>query len=241
MITLTVTRGLNPNVKLKDSGVDWLREVPEHWEVKQIKYLSTLISKGTTPTTINAKFTSEGVRFIKAENISDGKVLAQPEFYIAEDAHATLARSDLQENDVLVVIAGATTGKSAILNESLLPANTNQAVSFIRPTDKRYSRYIDLWLNTNIVKSYVLLNSVQSAQPNLSMEDLGNIPIPFPPLAELLKIIEFLGLETTRINSLISKTQHSINLLKERRAALITAAVTGQIDVRYNSSTNTKP
>ena len=241
LITQAVTRGLNPNAKLKDSGVEWLGKVPEHWEVKQIKYLSTLISKGTTPTTINAKFTSEGVRFIKAENISDGKVLAQPEFYIAEDAHATLARSDLQENDVLVVIAGATTGKSAILNKNLLPANTNQAVSFIRPTDKRFSKYIDLWLNTNIVKSYVLLNSVQSAQPNLSMEDLGNIPIPFPPLTELLKIIEFLDRETTRIDALISKTQHSINLLKERRAALITAAVTGQIDVRYNSSTNTKP
>ena len=75
----------------------------------------------------------------------------------------------------------------------------------------------------------------------INIGTLGSIILVIPPKDEQAKILEYINRETTRTDSLITKTQHSINLLKERRAALITAAVTGQIDVRYNSSTNTKP
>ncbi|WP_082054399.1 restriction endonuclease subunit S [Methyloterricola oryzae] len=232
VISHAVTKGLNPDAPLKDSGIEWLGEVLAHWEVKRIKNLSSVISKGTTPTSIGADFTSDGIRFLKAENITEIEVSDQPEFYISEEAHATLSRSALQEGDVLVVIAGATTGKAAVLDARLLPANTNQAVSFIRPKDKRLSNYINCWLNTNMVRRTVLLNSVQSAQPNLSMEDLGNIPLPLPPFAELIGIATFLDRETDKLDTLTAEAQTAITLLQERRTALISAAVTGKIDVR---------
>jgi type I restriction enzyme S subunit len=156
----------------------------------------------------------------------------EPEFFISEDAHTTLSRSSLAEGDVLVVIAGATTGKSAVLGSDFIPANTNQAVSFARPNDIRMSQFMTLWLGTSLIKNLILLDSVQSAQPNLSMEDLGNIPIPQPSLHEIGDIQNFVRTETAKLDDLTTEAQHTIDLLKERRSALISAAVTGKIDVR---------
>jgi len=232
VISHAVTKGLNPNSRLKPSGIEWLGDVPEHWEVTRIKRLAAAISKGTTPTTVGAEFTPMGIRFLKAENITEAGVVEQPEFFISAETHAVLSRSSLHSGDVLVVIAGATTGKSAILQEEFLPANTNQAVAFVRPKNKDFSTYINFWLGTDLVRNLVLLTSVQSAQPNLSMEDLGNIPIPLPPLSERNQILTSLAAFTSQFDTLTAEARRAIDLLQERRTALISAAVTGEIDVR---------
>lgn len=232
VITQAVTKGLDPNVPMKDSGVEWLEEVPEHWQVGKVKNLATQISKGTTPTTVGGKFVDEGTRFLKAENIFDGQVLSIPEFFIDEETHAILSRSALRAGDVLVVIAGATTGKAVVLGSEFLPANTNQAVSFVRLLDKRMANFVSLWMSTIFVQNHIWLNAVQAAQPNLSMEDLGNLPMVIPPVEEALAIVEDLKIQVGRLSDIIEKTNHSVVLLQEHRSALITAAVTGQIDVR---------
>lgn len=227
-----VTRGVNPDAPMKPSGVEWLGDVPAHWTMTRVKSLAHVISKGTTPTTIGAAFTDDGVRFIKAENITETGIVASPEFYISEETHATLSRSALRDGDVLVVIAGATTGKSAVFRATLAPANTNQAVSFVRPKDTRSADYIALWLSTAAVRDLILQTSVQSAQPNLSMEDLGNIIMPLPPDGELRAILAKVADTLVRFDALTAEAQRAIDLLQERRTALISAAVTGQIDVR---------
>ncbi len=232
VISHAVTKGLNPVAPMKDSGVEWLGEVPEHWEIKRIKHLARSISKGTTPTTIGADFTQAGIRFIKAENITHKGVLIDPAFYISEETNNELSRSILHGGEVLVVIAGATTGKSAVIAKDLCPANTNQAVCFIRTGCKHVSCYISHWLSQDTVQHHIVLGSVQSAQPNLSMEDLGNIPIALPPSEELGKIIDSCESAAEAIKIAISTSQNLIHLMQERRSALISAAVTGQIDVR---------
>ncbi len=232
VITHAVTKGLNPHAAMKSSGIEWLGDVPTHWEVTRIKRLSSLISKGTTPMTVGADFTKDGIRFLKAENITEAGVVEQPEFFISKEAHDTLSRSSLADGDVLVVIAGATTGKACVLSKEILPANTNQAVSFVRPKDKTHSAYINSWIGTSLVRNFIFLNSVQSAQPNLSMEDLGNIPLLLPPPDELEEIKNFIAVETAKFDTLTAEAQRASDLLHERRAALISAAVTGQIDVR---------
>jgi type I restriction enzyme S subunit len=232
VISHAVTKGLNPSAPMKPSGIEWLGDIPAHWVVTRIKKLASIISKGTTPTTVGAEFTDDGVRFLKAENVTEMGVSAEPEFFVSQESHNLLSRSSLDHGDVLVVIAGATTGKSAVLGAALLPANTNQAVSFIRPKDLRLSEYINLWLGTTMMRKLITLNSVQSAQPNLSMEDLGNLPLPLPPLEELEAIRSYLTKETSKLDALAAEAQKAIDLLQERRTALISAAVTGQIDVR---------
>ena len=233
VISHAVTKGLNPNASMKDSGVEWLGKVPSHWAVKRIKQMSSLISKGTTPNTVGEDLADEGVRFLKAENI--GKSIAvqqQPEFFISDEVNRKIARSQLQENDVLVIIAGATTGMASILDKAFLPANTNQAVSFIRPVKVASSKLIVRWLSTEFCQRIIWMGAVQAAQPNLSMEDLGNIPIVVPPDDELGEIVEKIDAQSARLDALISKATLAIEMMQERRTALISAAVTGKIDVR---------
>ncbi|MGJ8724460.1 MAG: restriction endonuclease subunit S [Roseibacillus sp.] len=232
VISHAVTKGLNPQAPLKDSGIEWLGQVPEHWSVKRIKNLCSIISKGTTPSTVGAEFIDSGVRFLKAENITTTGVSNTPEFFISQNSHKILSRGNLEENDVLVVIAGATTGKSAVLQRELLPSNTNQAVCYLRLFKKHFSHWMDLWLGTDVALNSISLNSVQAAQPNLSMEDLGNIPIAIPSNDELPEILAYLNEFTEKFDDSNAKAETQIALLQERRTALISAAVTGKIDVR---------
>jgi type I restriction enzyme S subunit len=239
VISHAVTKGLpsvngEANAPMKDSGVEWLGEVPEHWSVGRVKNLAKLISKGTTPSTIGGDFIDDGIRFLKGENI--GKSLfvnPSPTFYISEDVDAQLSRSRLQENDVLVIIAGATTGKASILTKELLPANTNQAVSFIRPKKTIYSKLITLWLSTEFAQRIIWMGAVQAAQPNLSMENLGNLPIVLPDEDEIAPLLNEIDKKVEQFDALTIKANSAIELMKERKTALISAAVTGKIDVRH--------
>ncbi len=208
LISRTVTRGLppaeakaaglDPHPKLKPSGIEWLGDVPEHWEVSRVKFEATIVSKGTTPSTIGKDMADEGVRFLKAENIRDGEVSLQPEFFIDVETHRMLARSKLESQDVLVVIAGATTGKVAVLRDSVLPANTNQAVCFIRLRNPSYAAILAGWVSTKFIQDRVWNTAVQAAQPNLAMEDVVSFPCPVPPTAEQSAIADYLDRETDK-------------------------------------------
>ena len=233
LINQVVTKGLNPNVEMKPSGVEWIGEIPVHWAVKRIKYLASLISKGTTPTTMGREILDEGeIRFIKVENIVDNKIELNPEYYIDEETNETLQRSQLKENDLLFVIAGATIGKVGLVKPNYLPANTNQAVSFIRPNEKEFPKFIYYWLQSDNIQKVIWLKAVQSAQPNLSMEDLGNLYIPYPSIAEQCQIVEYITDKMQTIVQLLQQAYEQIELLREYRQSLISEAVTGKIDVR---------
>ena len=233
VISHAVTQGLNPDAPMRDSGVEWLGEVPAHWEVKRIKNLAAIISKGTTPSTIGKDMADAGIRFIKGENVGKGLSVSKlPEFYISEDTDKLLERSRLERGDVLVIIAGATTGLCSVVEGDLLPANTNQAVSFVRPLSLDHSHLIARWLSTEFAQRMIWMGAVQAAQPNLSMEDLGNIPIAVPPAGELDEFLNEVTARTEQLDQLIEQVGMMSELLQERRTALISAAVTGKIDVR---------
>jgi type I restriction enzyme S subunit len=236
IITQAVTKGLDPTAPTKPSGIPKLGDIPAHWNVTTVKRLASIISKGTTPTTVGAEFTDDGIRFLKAENIQNHTVKEAPENFISAETNLLLARSKLQPNDLLVVIAGATTGKSAILTSDLTPSNTNQAVAFVRPRDPVVSRWIHHVLTTPRVENLIASLSVQSAQPNLSLGDLGSIWLPLPPAPEIDRILDHMSRSMARLDELTVTSARGIELLRERRSALISAAVTGKIDVREGAS-----
>ena len=232
VITEAVTKGLNPHVPMKDSGVEWIGEIPEHWEARKLKSIVEIISKGTTPSTIGSELLSYGeIRFLKAENIQNNRVVLEPEFYIDYETHNVLKRSQLQANDVLFVIAGATIGKTAILSTDTIPANTNQAVSFIRLKEKEDSKYVWYYLQSSYVKTILNLLSVQSAQPNLSMEDMGNFCLCYPSKEERNLITEYLDKKCGAIESSIEYKQRVIELLTAYKKSLIYEVVTGKKEV----------
>ncbi|NLY76619.1 MAG: hypothetical protein GX080_00840 [Tissierellia bacterium] len=219
--------------EMKDSGVEWLGMIPKDWEVKRLKYLASKISKGTTPSTIGKEILEEGpVRFLKAENIVDNKVSLTPECFIDNSTNKILSRSALKAQDILFVIAGATIGKLAILNEELCPANTNQAVSFIRLKNIENSKFVFYWLQSSNLRRHMWSLTVQAAQPNLSLEDLGNFYLPYPNISERTDIVNFLEIKTKGLDNIINKTKTQIQKLKEAKESLISEAVTGKIDLR---------
>jgi type I restriction enzyme S subunit len=235
LINEVITKGLDPKVKMKNSGVEWIGDIPQHWDRKKIKNLSSIISKGTTPSTIGKEVLDEGeIRYLKSENIVDNSISDLPRFFIDKETNEILKRSMLIKGDILFVIAGASIGKTCILSEEFSPSNTNQAVSFIRLYENENNKFVWYWLISSKIQEQMWVVSVQSAQPNLSMENLGNFFIPYPPTYEQDKIVEFLDIRTKEIEDLISMEQNKIELLKEYRQSIISEVITGKIDVRTN-------
>lgn len=233
IIHRAVTRGLDPDVPLKPSGIPWLGDIPKHWEVMRVKQCARKISKGTTPSTEGRAILESGpVRFLKAENISAGCITDKPLCFIDEETHRVIRRSQLANNDILFVIAGATLGKTAVVSGDVLPANTNQAVAFIRPNSRVVPRFLELWLQSPRIKELIWLNAVQSAQPNLSMADLGNFATPVPPPNEQQEILDFVKEATKPMSDAIARTEREIALMQEYRTRLTADLVTGKLDVR---------
>ena len=218
--------------EMKDSGVEWIGTIPKEWEVKKIKYISDIISKGTTPSTIGKDFVnSSEIRFIKAENISNGNILIKPEFFIDEETNIILKRSQLKENDILFVIAGATIGKNAIVQKEICPANTNQAISFIRLKKNINVKFIFFVLNSPRLQESMWLKVVQSAQPNLSMESLGNLFVPYSNSYDINIITEYIENKVNRLDNIKIFINNQIKKLKEAKQSLISEAVTGKIEI----------
>ena len=233
IIHRAVTRGLHPDVPLKPSGIPWLGDIPMHWEVPRVKQCARKISKGTTPSTEGRAILESGpVRFLKAENISAGRITDKPLCFIDEETNRVIRRSQLAENDILFVIAGATLGKTAVVSAEVLPANTNQAVAFIRPNTRVVPSFLELWLQSPRIKELIWLNAVQSAQPNLSMADLGNFVTPVPPRNEQQEILDFVKEATKPMSDAIARTEREIALMQEYRTRLTADLVTGKLDVR---------
>ena len=199
----------------------------------KLKKLSSRISKGETPKEIETEFSDVfKYRFIKCENIIDSKVVSEPVFTISEDTYNHMKRSQLKENDILFVIAGSI-GKVAIMNAEMLPANTNQAVCFIRLFDNNQINvnFIKYFLKSNYIKNVIALNAVQSAQINISMEDLGNIKVPYVDNKTMIETVNKIEKVENQLNKIIEYRKKIIEKLEEYKKSLIYEVVTGKKEV----------
>lgn len=233
VIHRAVTRGLDPDVRLKPSGVEWLGDVPEHWEVRKIASLAERVTKGTTPTTLGASFEDVGVRFFKVESISDhSTLLLEKCAYISSETNEALARSQLAIGDVLVAIAGAI-GRVAIVAESDIPANCNQAVAIVRPwRGNLLPWWLAFVLSSPLCQRALVDRSVQSAQANLSLAELRSLLIPLPSVEEQETITQRLQFEITKCVQAKSNLGNEVNKIREFHKRLIADVVTGKLDVR---------
>ena len=187
--------------KFKDSE---LGPIPEDWEVKRLGDVCSLITKGTTPTSIGCQFVQNGITFVKAESISEsGKIIKGMLAHIDAQTHRLLNRSILQEGDLLFSIAGVL-GRVGRINNDILPANTNQALAIIRiGDDGNINRdYLFYCLKAQYVDDAIRNFSVGVAQANLSLEQVGRLQLAFPPLPEQRRIAEALGAVDRLIDSL---------------------------------------
>ena len=151
--------------------------------------ICSVITKGTTP----RSYTKIGISFVKTEAFDGTRIVPEKLSYVDEETHATfLKRSILEENDILVTIAGATIGKCAIVPKEILPANTNQALAIIRLAKGNSPKYVMYLLQSDLMKQYMQKNIKGSAQPNLNLKQLNDFVIPLPQLSVQERLVQVL-------------------------------------------------
>jgi type I restriction enzyme, S subunit len=234
LITHAVTKGLDPSVKMKDSGVEWIGEVPEHWDVSKLAY-TTREAGGKTPDTKNSDYWDGDVPWVSPKDMK------QPELVDAIDKITRTAVEDCRMSlfppgTVVVVVRGMILVHSFPVAELKVPASINQDMKALTPDRRIRSAYLRLLLES--AKEYVVAVLVAEAAHGtrvLRTDIWRQLPALLPPLAEQNRILEHLTRMAGSYDKLIESARRSIALLKERRASLITAAVTGQIDLRHQS------
>ncbi|ENO87183.1 restriction modification system DNA specificity subunit [Thauera aminoaromatica S2] len=228
LISRVVTRGLDPNVPLKPSGQEWLGEIPAHWQVQPIKYLA-VVGNGSTPSVDNADYwDDQGYPWLNSSVVNVSPVTVASRF-VTETALRECHLPKIQPPAVLVGITGQgkTRGMAAVLG---VEATINQHLAFIKPrTQALCADYLCHLLG----HAYAFLRSdsdgAGSTKGAITCEQLANMKIPVPPRCEQIEICARIGQSLAVSMPVRSKIQASLDLLTERRAALITAAVTGQI------------
>lgn len=230
LITQAVTKGLNPNAKMKDSGVEWLGEVPEHWEVSKLKQnLMEQLTYGANEAA--EQDDPENPRFIRITDLTDDGVLKSETF---KSLPMEVAKPYLlSEGDVLLARSGATVGKSFLYKETMgLACYAGYLIRARFNTNKILPKFFWYIANSDYYWNFISGSNIQSTIQNVSGEKYGNLWVTQPPSREQNEIVSKLDSEWRRFDSILVRTEQSITLLKERRSALITAAVTGQIDLR---------
>jgi type I restriction enzyme S subunit len=206
VISHAVTKGLDPTVPMKDSGVEWLGEVPEHWEVKPLKYV-VLMKSGDQITTDDINESGE---------------------YPVFGGNGLRGYTPIYTHDGWFPLIGRQGALCGNVNYAMGKFWASEHAVVVTPqTDCNI-----LWLGELLRTMNLGQYSITAAQPGLSVDVIGNLRIPFPKITEQTTIAAFLDRETARIDALIAEAEKGIVLLKERRSALISAAVTGKIDIR---------
>jgi len=227
VISHAVTKGLNPNAPMKPSGIEWLGDVPKHWEICLLKRAFRSVDYG-----ISDSLDSEGaVAILRMGNIANGKIVTDDLKYTdSVDPCLLLEPGDLLYNRTnsldLIGKVGMYLGNTA------LPVSFASYLVRLRTVDESLPEYFAYLLNTDGILGLARANAfVAIGQCNLNPTRYGQISIAIPPRDEQAVIVKYINTETTKLDTLTAEALRAIDLLQERRTALISAAVTGKIDV----------
>ena len=231
LINQYVTKGLDPNVEMKDSGIEWIGEIPKHFQRIRLKHLvSTKITDGPHET---PEFIDDGIPFLSVEGVVGNKIdFNRIRGHISSDLHELYSRKcKPQKYDVLLVKSGSTTGKSTIV-EVDVDFNIWSPLCILRSNRSK----IDPFFLFNSVQSRYFTIQVETnwsygTQPNIGMGVIEELWLVVPPLNKQLEINEYLMKKTKKLDQLIDKHSHQVSLYKEYRQSLISSVVTGKVRV----------
>ena len=229
-----LTKGIDENGNIRSEKTHKFKgsplgRIPEEWEVVRLGEVSKTITKGTTPTTYGFLYVNDGINFIKIESIDEnGNFITEKFEHIDKKTNDYLSRSKLEEGDILFSIAGAL-GRVAIIEKSVLPANTNQALAIIRLKEKKETtiKFLKFYLTSFLIQNYIENVLVKSAQSNLTLKHISNFLIPLPPLPEQQRIAEIL----TQTDQAIEKEQQYKEKLQRTKQGLMQDLLTGKVRV----------
>ncbi|GAA0228702.1 restriction endonuclease subunit S [Marinomonas primoryensis] len=231
VISHAVTKGLNPDAPMRDSGVEWLGEVPEHWEVKKFKFLCDRIIAGPFGSSITKDmYVKHGYKVYGQEQVIPNNFTIG-DYYINEKNYLELSRYIVGEGEILISCVG-TFGKIAVFPKGAEPGIINPRLIKAEISQDHDPYYIRELLKSEMVFKQFELLSRGGTMGVINIAILNEILASVPPASEQSEIVDYINLQKEKFSNLIDKANNAVVLLQERRTALISAAVTGKIDVR---------
>jgi type I restriction enzyme, S subunit len=233
VISHAVTKGLNPNALMKDTGVEWLGEVPEHWVVAQLKFNTLEMQTGPFGSQLHAEdYVDDGIPLVNPAHMIDGKIV--PDYRVSVDTETweRLSRHRLREGDIIFARRGDL-GRCAIVTKEQEGWVCGTGSLKAKLNHRLTPEYAFLLITSDGVISELSLESKGSTMENLNTETLGRVRLPVPPETEQINILDYIHKVSGKYEALIEQAISAIQLMQERRTALISAAVTGKIDVRH--------
>ena len=227
IIQNAVTKGLDENVEMKESGVEWIGRIPKHWEVVRLSHLTSKIGSGSTP---KAGYVESGIIFLRSQNVYCEGLKLNDVVHISANVHRNMSGTKVLPNDVLMNITGGSIGRCFYVDETLGEANVNQHVSIIRPTsiDTHYLKY---YLQSYCGQIQVSLEQTGGNREGLTAKALAKFLITYPSQSEQKEIAAYLDSKMQRFDSAITNCQRQITLLQERKQIIINEVVTGKVRV----------
>lgn len=236
IISQAVTRGLNVRTPMKASGLDVLGDIPSHWTVSELKHLA---KPGTTITygIVQAGPDVEGgVPYIRTSDMAGEEFSETGYLRTSAEIDRSYARSKVEAGDLVVAIR-ASLGKGLLVPPFLAGANLTQGTAKVSPGSKLLSQFLLRAFNSDYCQASVARVGKGTTFLEITLEALRRIRLAVPPLGEQREIVAFLAAKTSKIDELIAEAQRAVEQIRERRDALVSAAVTGQIDVRGHADT----
>lgn len=231
VINQAVTKGLEPSVPMKDSGIEWLGEIPEHWELMRIGSLSECIT-GYAFKSDNFSF-ENGIKIVRGDNVTENSLRWGEKTRYWNDYSELLDRFQLQKDDIVIGMDGSKVGKNyAYVKEKDLPLLLVQRVARIRSSSELIAKWIHFNIGAYNFKYYINLSKTDPAIPHITLKNITSYPICIPDMDELDQIINKLNSKLKKLDETLKKAYQEAELLKEYKSALISEVVTGKVDVR---------
>ncbi len=232
LINQAVTKGLNPNVPMRDSGVEWIGKIPAHWSAKKLKIIVQFIDGDRGPNYPGeGDYVMVGIPFLSSKNIVENKLRLDKVSFISGKKFRSLGRGKLQAGDLIITVRG-TIGSIAVFNgEEYETGFINAQMMIIRPGRAVTSEFLHYLAQSDLWRKQLSFYSYGSAQQQLSGQILRNIYLAIPDVRDQEEIVCYLQHELTKVDEAIHSTLGGISLLQEYKSLLITNAVTGKIKV----------
>ena len=232
VITQTVTKGVRGEREMKDSGVEWIGEIPAEWSITKIKSGVTKIGSGKTPSGGAETYTDSGVIFLRSQNIYDCTLNLESPTYISPEVDATMKSTRVLPDDVLLNITGGSIGRCSIVPKTLGLANVNQHVCIIRTNSLIFlPKYMQYFWVSALGHLAIDLYQTGGNREGMSADAIRNTPIPYAPLQEQKEIADYLDAKCAEIDRLIAKKEQLVKELESYKKSLIYEVVTGKREV----------
>ena len=233
VIHRAVTRGLDPNVRLKPSGVEGVGDVPAHWEAVALGYLATKFGSGVTPRGGATVYQETGIPFLRSQNVHFDGLHLENVARITPSLHQTLSNTHVKPGDILLNITGASIGRVCSVPDHFSEGNVNQHVCIIRPKKNRLlSGFLASFLSTSFMQREIRFEQNGASREGLTLHSIRNFKIALPTISEQQRILAEIRARTEQLAAAVTATRRQIELLQEYRTRLIADVVTGKLDVR---------